>query len=95
MKIYNRLTGKNIEVEVTERYYTLNGERLYRVETKGRTGVKKYINGSYLYKKVWNDENSLIVESPVYGMNGATGHGWGGSICGYITKEEAIACGLL
>lgn len=70
------------EVIVSNGFYCLtDGTRLYRIETKGRTGRSLYSNGYYL-----NSETGK--ENSVHGMGGATGHGWGGQIVGYATKQE-------
>lgn len=80
MKRFNSITGKYIEVNVGEfAYVNLNGELLFRIETKGRTGKILYRNCFYLDRGI---------ESQVYGSGGSTGRGWGGSIIGYLTEKE-------
>ena len=90
--IYNGLTRTNMEVELVtvnetigERiftwcHYELNGERLYRIETKGKTGKSLYKNYSYL--------NGKGQQTTPNGMDGATGHGWGGSVIGFMTLKQ-------
>lgn len=84
-RIFDGLTKKYREVEVSNECYTENGEDLYRIETKGKSGKKLYRNGYYI-----NDGK----EQPVYGMGGSTGHGWGGKIVGYILKSEFEQFGI-
>jgi len=80
IKKWDAITGKYRDVLVDDKYYTtLDGEKLLRIETKGKTGKKLYSNDSYL-------DNGK--ESPVFGMGGSTGHGWGGKIVGYATELE-------
>ena len=79
MKKFDAITRKYREVEVSDSYYTENGEILYRVETKGRTGRTLYASKFYI---------SNGKETNVYGMGGATGHGWGGRIAGYVNLAE-------
>lgn len=85
-RIFDGLTRNYREVEVAEGYYTQNGEKLYRVETKGRYGKKLYRNGYYI-----NKEGK---EESVYGMGGSTGHGWGGRIEGYVLESELEKFGV-
>jgi len=92
-KIYNGLTHTNIEVEVITNeivypfgsfktaWYELNGEKLFRIETKGKSGKSLYSNGNYL-----NAETGK--QRQVSGMDGSTGHGWGGSVVGFYTLEQ-------
>jgi hypothetical protein len=86
LKKWDGLSRTYRDVTVQEGFYCLaGGERLYRIETKGRTGLSLYSNGYYLDIKTGR-------ENPVYGMNGATGRGWGGKIVGYATKQEIDSC---
>ncbi len=96
MKKFNGITSKYIDVEVSsdEQFYTVGGEKLYRIETKGRTGTKRYANGFYLGHSNRMDPDSPIVEVDVYGMGGATGHGWGGRVLGYLTECECEQYGI-
>lgn len=81
MKVSNPITRKYIEVSVQEGYYIdESGTALLRLETKGRTGTTIYANSHYL-----NNEGRQI---QVYGMGGATGHGWGGTVVGFATLSE-------
>jgi hypothetical protein len=82
MTKYDAITRKYREVEISGSQYTENGQPLYRVETKGKSGRTLYATIYYI-----SDGKEL----PVYGMGGATGHGWGGRIIGYVTKDEAKA----
>lgn len=79
-RIFDALTKQYREVTVADHYYTQNGKMIYRIETKGKTGKKLYKNGYYL-----NNEGK---EEPVYGMDGSTGHGWGGRVVGYLLESE-------
>lgn len=81
-QVFDGVTRKYREVEIGEHCYTEKGENLIRIETKGRTGTTFYVRLNYIYNGV---------EQPVYGMGGSTGHGWGGRIIGYVTREEAEA----
>lgn len=82
LKKWDGLSRSYREVIVSNGFYCLtDGTRLYRIETKGRTGRSLYSNGYYL-----NSETGK--ENAVHGMDGATGHGWGGQIVGYATKQE-------
>lgn len=65
--------------------YTEGGEMLYRIETHGRTGKTLYRNANYI-------QNGK--ELPVFGTGGSTGHGWGGTIKGYLTSEECDRYGV-
>ena len=86
IKKWDGITRKNKDVIVGDDFYTtLNGDKLFRIETKGRTGKTLYSNGFYLNG---GKENS------VYGMNGSTGHGWGGQIIGYATESEILSSSL-
>jgi len=86
IKKWDGLTGKYKDVIVGDGFYTtLNGDKLFRIETKGRTGKTLYSNSFYLNKGK---------ENPVYGMNGSTGHGWGGKIIGYATESEIFSSSL-
>lgn len=79
---WDGLSRKYREVVANDGAYSLiDGTKLYRIETKGRTGKTLYAKSFYL---------SLLdgKERPVHGMDGATGFGWGGQIIGYLTKEE-------
>ena len=90
--IYNGITNSKLEVELIQEtevlsnrefafcHYELNGERLYRIETKGRSGKTLYRNGSYL--------DSKGNQTPCMGSGGATGHGWGGSVIGFMTLKQ-------
>ena len=86
MKKFDGITKKYREVEISEHCYTESGDELYRVETKGKTGKTLYGNLFYLY--------SNGKERQVFGMGGSTGHGWGGSIVGYVTKDDAEKYGI-
>jgi len=77
--IIDNIKRRRLEVEQSEYFYTLNGEKLFRIETKGKTGKSWYCNGCYIYNNK---------EQQPYGMGGATGHGWGGQIVGYLTEQE-------
>lgn len=82
LKKWDGLSRTYREVIISNGFYCLtDGTRLYRIETKGRTGRSLYSNGYYL-----NPETGK--ESSVHGMDGSTGHGWGGQIIGYATKQE-------
>jgi hypothetical protein len=81
MTKYDAITRKYREVEISGSHYTENVQLLYWVETKGKSGR---ILATIYYI---SDGKEL----PVYGMGGATGHGWGGRIIGYVTKDEAKA----
>lgn len=85
-RIFDGLTRQYREVVIKDNCYTQNGEKLYRIETKGKSGKKLYRNGYY-----FNNEGK---EEPVYGMDGSTGHGWGGRIVGYLLKEELEKYGV-
>ena len=63
-------------------YVTVIGEPVFRIETKGRTGKTMYRNLYYM-----SDGHEIRV----HGMDGATGKGWGGMICGYMTRSEIDA----
>ena len=90
--IYNGITNSRLEVELVKEteifsgreitfcHYELNGKRLYRIETKGRYGKSLYSNCFYLDSK-GNQE-------PCLGSGGATGHGWGGSVIGFMTLKQ-------
>ena len=90
--IYNGITRSMIEVDLVKKeevisertfvfcHYELNGERLYRIETKGRTGKSLYKKYSYLDSK--GNQTSCT------GSEGATGHGWGGSVIGFMTLKQ-------
>lgn len=83
MKKYNSITRKYQEVVISDGFYiTETGDKLYRIETKGRTGRTQYRNGYYLHNGK---------ERAVYGSDGATGHGWGGRIIGYATEQDMIS----
>ena len=83
-QVFDRVTRQYRKVRVVDAHYvTENGEHLYRVETKGRTGTTLYALYGYI--------DQFGYERPVYGMSGATGHGWGGRIIGYVTREEGEA----
>ena len=85
LKKWDGLSRSYREVIANDGFYCLiDGTRLYRIETKGRTGKSLYSNDRYL-----NRENGK--EIVVYGMGGPTGHGWGGRIIGYATKPEIEA----
>ena len=87
MKKYDSITKSYKELEVNEKgFYTENGEKIFRIETKGKSGKKLYTNGFYL--------NNKLQENPVFGMGGSTGHGWGGYIVGYLTEKECIEFGI-
>ena len=86
MKKFDGITRKYREVEISDNCYTENGEQLYRVETKGKTGRVLYGNLFYLL--------SDGKERQIFGMGGSTGHGWGGLVAGYVTKEEAEKYGI-
>ena len=82
LKKWDGLSRTYREVIISNGFYCLtDGTRLYRIETKGRTGRSLYSNGYYLNSETGN-------ESPVYGMSGSTGHGMGGRIIGYATNQE-------
>lgn len=85
-RIFDSITKQYRDVVVSGNCYTQNGEELYRIETKGKSGKKLYRNGYYL-----NNEGK---EEPVYGMGGSTGHGWGGRVVGYLLKSELEKYGL-
>ena len=90
--VYDGLTRKNIEVELVtvsdqvgeytflRCHYELDCQFLYRIETKGKTGKTLYKNSSYL--------NEKGRQTPPTGMDGATGHGWGGYVIGFMTQEQ-------
>lgn len=83
MKKFNPITRKYQEVRLANGYYTNDaGDKLFRIETKGRTGRTQYRNEFYLHADG--------KESSVYGAGGATGHGWGGQIIGYATEQDMI-----
>jgi hypothetical protein len=82
LKKWDGLSRTYREVIISNGFYCLtDGTRLYRIETKGRTGRSLYSNGFYLNHKTGK-------ENPVHGMDGPTGRGWGGQIVGYATKQE-------
>lgn len=90
--IYDGITNKKLEVDIVVvehilsvgvlkfAHYKLNGEMLFRIETKGRTGKSLYKNSSYL------DANCN--QRPVMGSDGSTGHGWGGRVVGFMTITQ-------
>ena len=78
---WDGLTRKYREVLVNNGYYTLiDGTPLFRIETKGKTGKSLYSKSIYLFE----DGKEISAQ----GLGGSTGYGWGGSIVGYLTKEE-------
>lgn len=83
MKKFNPINKSYIDVDVDLSrwcYVDEQGNRLFRIETKGRTGKVQYRNAAYL-----NDNGREFAAS---GMGGSTGHGWGGSIIGYATEAD-------
>ena len=85
MKKFDYITRRYRDVEIGDGYYTEGGEMLYRIETHGRTGKTLYRNANYI-------QNGK--ELPVFGTGGSTGHGWGGTIKGYLTSEECDRYGV-
>lgn len=85
-RIFDSITKQYRDVVVSGNCYTQNGEELYRIETKGKSGKKLYRNGYYL-----NNEGK---EESVYGMGGSTGYGWGGRVVGYLLKSELEKYGV-
>lgn len=95
MTLYNAITNKNIEVElvtvqhtfgdrtVNFCHYELDGQILYRIETKGRTGKSLYANSGYV-----NSDGKM---TSVTGSQGGTGKGWGGRVVGFLTKSQIDA----
>lgn len=82
IKKWDELSRTYRDVIVCDGCYCLeDGTPLYRIETKGRTGKTIYLNGYYL-------DYNTGKENSVHGMDGATGHGWGGKILGYATEDE-------
>lgn len=79
MKIWDALNRIYRNVDLTDRFYSENGNKLYRIETKGKTGKTLYANGYYIFSNK---------ESSVSGSGGSTGHGWGGRVCGYIPESD-------
>ena len=80
IKKFDGLYRRYINVTIDGGYYlNENGEILLRVETKGRTGKVLYRSSFYIMGGK---------ETQVYGMDGSTGHGWGGRIVGYATLAE-------
>ena len=91
--IYNGLTRSNIEVDIIVKeeilsfgtyksaWYEIDGERLFRIETRGKSGKS-------LYKKINYLNQDTLKQNPVFGSDGATGHGWGGSVIGFMTLKQ-------
>ena len=81
IRIFDGLLRRYLNVIKHEDGYYVNesGEKLYRIETKGRTGKTLYYNGFYIMGSC---------EMRVQGMGGQTGHGWGGRIVGYLILDE-------
>lgn len=86
IRIFDSLTKQYREVVISGNCYTQKGEKLFRIETKGKTGKKLYRNGYYI-----NKEGK---EEQVYGMDGSTGHGWGGRVVGYLLESELEKYGV-
>ena len=81
MKIWNSIFNRYQEVIKSEEFYiNADGEKLIRIETKGKTGKSLYKRRYYIRQNGQEDT--------VMGMDGATGHGWGGRIVGYMTEKE-------
>jgi hypothetical protein len=88
-RIFDALSGKYRDLIImpdTSYYVTQSGEPVFRIETKGRTGKVMYRNLFYIV-----DGRELRV----HGCDGATGHGWGGQICGYLTRKEIDSYGTI
>jgi hypothetical protein len=82
VRIWNGIKGQYQDVKVKgENYINEEGKALYRIETYGRYGKKKHVNPRYL-----NEETGR--QQDVFGTGGSTGHGWGGTIVGYLTWSE-------
>jgi len=80
IKVWDGLSKTYRIVNINDNFYsTMEGKKLYRIETKGKSGKTLYSNCYYR-------ENQK--EMPIYGMGGSTGHGWGGEIIGYATEQE-------
>ena len=85
-KVWNPILNVYSEYEVVDGAYYDNGERVLRIETAGKSGTKLYTRYTYIDKKGCN--------FPCMGLSGATGHGWGGSIQGYLTKKQIEDLGI-
>ena len=80
VKRFEGISRRYITVSVEDNHFVNeNGEILFRIETKGAYGKTLYRNSRYVVDSK---------ECSVYGMGGATGHGWGGQIMGYLTLAE-------
>lgn len=88
-RIFDALSGRYRDLIIMPGkcyYVTKSGDPIFRIETKGRTGKVMYRNIFYIV-----DDHEIRV----HGMDGATGKGWGGQICGYMTREEIEAYGTI
>lgn len=85
MKKFDNITRQYREVEIQEGFYTQDGQKLFRVETRGRSGKVLYRSQRYI-----RDGKEVAP----FGMGGSTGHGWGGSIKGYLLESELEKYGV-
>lgn len=88
-RIFDALSGKYRDLIIVpgeSHYVTKSGDPVFRIETKGRTGKVMYRNIFYIV-----DDRELRV----HGCDGATGRGWGGQICGYMTRKEIDSYGTI
>ena len=79
-KVWNPILNVYSEYEVIDGAYYDNGERVLRIETAGKSGTKLYTRYTYI------DKNGYSF--PCMGLSGAKGHGWGGTIQGYMTQKQ-------
>lgn len=79
-KVWNGLLNAYCEYEIIDGAYFLNGERVYRIETCGKSGTKLYTRYTYIDKNGYN--------FPCFGLSGSSGHGWGGTIQGFLTQNQ-------
>lgn len=90
IKIWNGISKEYEMVSVittdVSGWYERDGVRLIRIETKGKSGKTMYRSPGYISPKG--------IECEVFGMDGSTGHGWGGKILGYMTEIEITESGL-
>jgi len=85
-KVWNQILNSYSEFIKKDGSYFIGEERVLRIETAGKTGTKLYTKFSYI--------NANGSELPCMGLSGATGHGWGGQVQGYLTKTQISEIGI-
>ena len=79
-KVWNQILNSYCDYIINDGAYYINDERVLRIETAGKSGKKLYTRYTYIDDKGYN--------FPCMGLSGATGHGWGGHVEGYLTKKQ-------